>query len=140
VRALASGDNGAEPRLEFLPDGAKLYPGDEVYTSGSDGVLPRGLRVGRVTGSPGAFKVRPHAELSSLDVVSVLYFDTPALTRTDPPPVTAERALSPLPAGAEEPASLPSAAIEPQPADAPIKQAGAIETPAPSEGVAQAQQ
>ena len=26
-----------------------LYPGDEVYTSGSDGVLPRGLRVGVVT-------------------------------------------------------------------------------------------
>jgi rod shape-determining protein MreC len=137
VRALASGDNGTELRLEFLPDGAKLYPGDEVYTSGSDGVLPRGLRVGVVTGSPGAFKVRPHAELSSLDVVSVLYFDTPTLTRADPPPVTAERALSPLPAGNEEPAAVPSAAIEP--ADAPIKQAGAIETPAPSEGVAQVQ-
>jgi rod shape-determining protein MreC len=139
VRALASGDNGAELRLDFLPDGAALYPGDEVYTSGSDGVLPRGLRVGVVTGSSGAYKVRPHAELSALDVVSVLYFDTPALLRTDPPPVTAERALSPSPNGAEEPAPVPAAAIEPKAADAPIKQAGAAETPAASEGLAQAQ-
>jgi rod shape-determining protein MreC len=139
VRALASGDNGAELRLDFLPDGAALYPGDEVYTSGSDGVLPRGLRVGVVTGSSGAYKVRPHAELSALDVVSVLYFDTPALLRTDPPPVTAERALSPSPNGAEESAPVPAAAIEPKAADAPIKQAGAAETPAASEGLAQAQ-
>ena len=55
--------------------------------------MPRGLRVGVVTGSRGAFKVRPHAELSSLDVVSVLFFDTPALTRTDPPAVAAAPAF-----------------------------------------------
>jgi rod shape-determining protein MreC len=133
VRAVASGDNGAELRLDFIPDGAKLYPGDEVYTSGSDGVLPRGLRVGAVTGSAGAYKVRPHAELSSLDVVSVLYFDTPSLLSADPPPVTAEHQLSPVPAGVEEAVSVPTAANEAKPADAPIKQAGAIDTPAPSE-------
>ena len=85
VRGLASGDNSAELHLDFLPEGAALYPGDEVYTSGSDGVLPRGLRVGVVAGSPGAYKVRPYAELNSLDAVSVLFFDAPALTRADPP-------------------------------------------------------
>lgn len=85
VRGLASGDNSAELQLDFLPEGAALYPGDEVYTSGSDGVLPRGLRVGVVAGSPGAYKVRPYAELNSLDAVSVLFFDAPALTRADPP-------------------------------------------------------
>jgi rod shape-determining protein MreC len=84
VRALASGDNSAELQLDFLPDDATAYAGDEVYTSGSDGVLPRGLRVGVVTGTQGAFKVRPYAELNSLDAVSVLFFDTPALQRTDP--------------------------------------------------------
>jgi rod shape-determining protein MreC len=94
VRALASGDNSAELRLDFLHDGTQLYPGDEVYTSGSDGVLPRGLHVGVVTGSPGAYRVRPHAELGSLDVVSVLFFDTPALVTTDPPSIADPRALS----------------------------------------------
>jgi rod shape-determining protein MreC len=141
VRALASGDNGAELRLDFLPDGATLYSGDEVYTSGSDGVLPRGLRVGVVTRSQGAYKVRPYAELSSLDAVSVLYFDTPALLRTDPPPVTAERSLSPSPDATEDSASVPTASIAPAPANSstPIKQAGAPENPAPGEGIAQAQ-
>ncbi len=85
VRGLASGDNSTELQLDFLPEGAALYPGDEVYTSGSDGVLPRGLRVGVVAGSLGAYKVRPYAELNSLDAVSVLFFDAPALTRADPP-------------------------------------------------------
>lgn len=94
VRALASGDNSAELKLDFLPDGAKVYSGDEVYTSGSDGVLPRGLHVGVVTGSSGAYKVKPYAELSSLDVVSVLFFDTPTLTTTDPPNLADPRALS----------------------------------------------
>ncbi len=97
VRALASGDNSAELQLDFLPDDATAYPGDEVYTSGSDGVLPRGLRVGVVTGTPGAFKVRPYAELNSLDAVSVLFFDTPALQRTDPEVAAGTGALSAAP-------------------------------------------
>ena len=97
LRGLASGDNSAELQLDFLPEGAALYAGDEVYTSGSDGVLPRGLRVGVVTGTPGAFKVRPYAELNSLDAVSVLFFDTPALTRADPPEAESAGALSAVP-------------------------------------------
>jgi rod shape-determining protein MreC len=141
VRALATGDNGAELRLDFLPDGASLYPGDEVYTSGSDGVLPRGLRVGVVTGSQGAFKVRPHAELSTLDVVSVLFFDAPALTSTDPPAVSAERALSPTPDAIQASPPVPTASVEPLPAGAPVKHAGAAaDGVPPGEGVAQAQQ
>jgi rod shape-determining protein MreC len=93
VRGLASGNNSAELQLDFLPDGAALYPGDEVYTSGSDGVLPRGLRVGVVTGSPGKFKVRPYAELNSLDAVSVLLFEAPALM-SEGPAVAPVRTLS----------------------------------------------
>ena len=142
VRALASGDNSAELKLEFLPDGASLYAGDEVYTSGSDGVLPRGLRVGVVTGSPGAFKVRPHAELSSLDVVSVLFFDTPALTSTDPPAVPVERrALGDARRQQAPDAAAPTASVEPLP----IGSAGQARRRRPTalragEGVAQAQQ
>jgi rod shape-determining protein MreC len=84
VRGLAVGDNSTDLQLEFIPAGTPVYPGDEVYTSGSDGVLPRGLRVGVVAGAPGDYKVRPDADLNSLDAVSVLFFDTPALTRSDP--------------------------------------------------------
>jgi rod shape-determining protein MreC len=140
VRALASGDNSAELKLDFLPDGASLYPGDEVYTSGSEGVLPRGLRVGVVVGSPGAFRVHPHAELSSLDAVSVLFFDAPGLVSTDPPAVSPERALSAVPDDVQSPAPAPTASVEPLPLAAPIKRAGAAEAASPGEGVAQAQQ
>lgn len=138
VRGLASGDNSAELRLDFLPDGAALYPGDEVYTSGSDGVLPRGLRVGVVTGSQGAYRVKPHADLGALDAVSVLFFDTPLLTSVDPPPAPSERALSAAPEGIQEPAPPPTASAEPA-AEAPMKHAGAADEAASGEGVAQAQ-
>ena len=140
VRALVTGDNGAELRLEFLPADITLRPGDEVYTSGSDGILPRGLRVGTVTGSPGAFKVRPFAELTSLDWVSVLYFDTPALTAADPPIAAAEPQLSPAPEGSNEPAAVPAASAEPASPSTPIKHAGAADGPPASDGMAQAQQ
>ena len=113
VRGLASGDNSAELQLDFLPDGAALYAGDEVYTSGSDGTLPRGLRIGVVAGSPGAYKVRPYAELNALHAVSVLFFDPPALTRANPPVVDGTRALSLAPSDrpgtAAASASLPVA-------------------------------
>lgn len=116
VRGLASGDNSAELQLDFLPEGATLYPDDEVYTSGSDGVLPRGLRVGVVTGSPGAYKVRPYAELNSLDAVSVLFFDAPALTPADPPEASdGIGALSAVPIAGQETetasAGLPMAVV-----------------------------
>jgi rod shape-determining protein MreC len=98
---LALGDNSAELQLGFLEDGAEIYAGDEVYTSGSDGVLPRGLRVGVVVGEPGAFKIRPFAELNSLDAVSVLFFDAPALKRTDPEIVAGDRGPLSAPPEAE---------------------------------------
>ncbi|MEM8643275.1 MAG: rod shape-determining protein MreC [Pseudomonadota bacterium] len=103
VRGLALGDNSAELQLGFVQEGAEVSAGDEVYTSGSDGVLPRGLRVGVVVGEPGAFKIRPFAELNSLDAVSVLFFDAPSIKRTDPA-VVAERggALSATPSSEPE--------------------------------------
>ena len=94
VRGLASGDNSSELQLDFLPDGAAVYAGDEVYTSGSDGTLPRGLKVGVVAGSADALKVKPYAGLNSLHAVSVLFFDTPALVRTGPSGTDVARALS----------------------------------------------
>jgi hypothetical protein len=103
-------------------------------------VLPRGLRVGAVTGSQGAYRVRPHAELSTLDVVSVLIFDTPALTSTDPPVIPVERALSATPEATQQPPPVPTASVAPLPEGAPILHAGAADGVPPTEGVAQAEQ
>ncbi|MGH6735767.1 MAG: rod shape-determining protein MreC [Methyloceanibacter sp.] len=136
VRGLALGDNSAELQLDFLPDGATVYAGDEVYTSGSDGVLPRGLRVGVVTGSPGAFRVRPYAELNSLDTVSVLFFDAPALTSADPPVAGGTAAVSPPPT---EPAKAAPAAGATLPLATAVQHAGAAEAIPTGEGQAQAE-
>lgn len=45
---VRSGPHGLE--LDFLPQGADVREGDRVVTSGIDGVYPRGLPVGVVTG------------------------------------------------------------------------------------------
>ncbi|BAQ17076.1 rod shape-determining protein MreC [Methyloceanibacter caenitepidi] len=130
ARGLALGDNSPELQLGFLEEGAEVYAGDEVYTSGSDGVLPRGLRVGVVAGEPGTFKIRPFADLNSLDAVSVLFFDAPALKRTDPEIVAGNRGpLSASPdaapdadrtAAAPAPPLPPVAAISPATISPPI--------------------
>jgi len=116
ARGIALGDNSAELQLGFMQEGAEVSAGDEVYTSGSDGVLPRGLRVGVVAGEPGAFKIRPFAELNSLDAVSVLFFDAPALKRTDPAVVAGSGgALSATPRSEREEDRTASAPQEPLP-------------------------
>ncbi len=80
VRAVLAGDNAEMPRLEFLPEGARVYAGDEVYTSGDDGLLPRGLRIGTVAPDPRRRPtVRPYAEFDDLEYVSVLFFDAPSV-------------------------------------------------------------
>ncbi len=95
VRAVLVGDNSARPRLEFLPNSAKVYEGDEVSTSGHGGLLPRGLRIGAVVpGSGNAYRVRPHATLGELEYVSVLFFDTPVVIARDAPAGGKERTLS----------------------------------------------
>ncbi len=76
VRAILAGDNSAEPRLVYVPDGAKIGPGDEVSTSGSGGLFPSGLRLGAVADNARQSRsVKLRANLDRLDYVSVLFYD-----------------------------------------------------------------
>lgn len=80
ARAVLVGDNSSAMALKFLPAGATIYPGDEVYTSGHGGLFPRGLRVGRVVKEEsGERRVHAHARLEELEYVSVLFFDSPII-------------------------------------------------------------
>ncbi|MBL8884580.1 MAG: rod shape-determining protein MreC [Hyphomicrobium sp.] len=113
VRAVMAGDNGAQPKLLFMPPDAKIMPGDDVATSGTGGLFPRGLRIGVVTGDPAAPRVKLRADLDVLEYLSVLFYDTPALdvpadasvpgVKTSTAREKDARFASPRPAGPEAP-------------------------------------
>jgi len=95
VRGVLVGNNSDEPRLEFLPETSGIFEGDEVYTSGHAGLLPRGIRIGVVANNDGrGFRVRPHAKLSELEFVSVLFFDSPLVVATETPLVSGKSRAS----------------------------------------------
>ncbi len=74
-RAILAGDNGAYPRLIFLPGNVEPRPGDRVVTSGHGGVFPPGLPVGRVVAArDGGIRVRPFARLNKIEFVRIVNY------------------------------------------------------------------
>lgn len=78
VRAILAGDNGPLPRLLYIPPGAGIAIGDDIATSGTGGLFPSGLRIGKVMGDLSSPRVALRANLDKLEYVSVLFFDDPA--------------------------------------------------------------
>ena len=76
ARAVMQGDNSPLPKIAYLPPGAQIKPGDDVFTSGVGGLFPRGLRVGVVVDTGDVLRIEPAARLDRLDYVSVLLMDT----------------------------------------------------------------
>ena len=75
-RAILTGDNTAKPRLEFLPVGAQVSPGDRLITSGHGGLFPPGRPIGIVTSTTnGLVRVQPYVDWDRLEFVSVLRFE-----------------------------------------------------------------
>jgi rod shape-determining protein MreC len=85
VRAVLSGDNGATPRLTYLPADAVVAAGDDVVTSGIGGLFPRGMKIGSVVETPRGLRVKPDSNLDALEYVSVLLYQSPALDMTEAP-------------------------------------------------------
>jgi rod shape-determining protein MreC len=49
VQGLAVGSDSGELEIQFVPRQAELLRGDDLVTSGADGIHPPGLPLGRVT-------------------------------------------------------------------------------------------
>lgn len=79
VRAIIRGDGDNRPAIEFVPSDKAVAIGDEVLTSGQDGLLPRGLPIGRLVRSDSGFRVVPRVDLNQLDFASVLFHAAPGL-------------------------------------------------------------
>jgi len=77
-RAVLAGDNSGWPRLLFLPQGARLVPGERVVTSSQGGAVPDGLMIGVLApAAEGELRVQPSADLERLDVVTVVHVEAP---------------------------------------------------------------
>ena len=73
--AILSGDNSAFPPLEFIENSELVRPGNRVVTSGSAGVLPPDLLVGRVVrGNDRRLRLQLTAEYERLEFLRVLRF------------------------------------------------------------------
>ena len=80
TRAILAGDNSPRPRLVFLPENAKLIPGERIVTSGHGGALPAGLLVGIVASAgEGTVRVEPIVDWDQLEYVRVIDFDSVTL-------------------------------------------------------------
>lgn len=86
-RAVLAGDNTPWPRVEYLPTGSGVAPGDRVVTSGHGGLMPAGLPVGVVIATDDGFlRVQTFSNRDRLDSVRVLQYDFPSdVLRQDPP-------------------------------------------------------
>ena len=75
-RAILGGDNGAQPRLLYLPPESEVHVGDRVSTSGHGGSLPPGLPVGTVTAiEDGVVRVSLFEDLGRLEYVRLVDFE-----------------------------------------------------------------
>ena len=78
VRAAANGDQDGRLRLDFVPVGQRVGVGEDVISSGLDGLFPKGLLVGRVSrvhegaGLLLEIAVEPAVDFDSLERVFVL--------------------------------------------------------------------
>ena len=90
-RAILRGNNDEMPVLEFLSPESTVALGDAVTTSGQDGLLPRGLQIGRVVRSGGVMAVELQANPDQIDFVSILFYAAPALELANGPDAGSER-------------------------------------------------
>ena len=74
--AILSGNNTHFPEITFMSDATAWNEGDQVITSGDDGVLPRGLPIGKAKrGKNNTFGVELDADSMPVDWVWVYPFE-----------------------------------------------------------------
>lgn len=80
--AVLVGDNTRAPDLQYLPQNARILPGDRVVTSGHGGVFPAGLAVGVVTlVEERKIEVQPFVDWNRLEYVRLLDFGLEGVVR-----------------------------------------------------------
>ena len=71
--AILRGDNSSAPLIEFIRGVEKIQPGFRVYTSGTGGVFPSGILIGKVVLSTDKkIRVKLSSNISKLDYLRIL--------------------------------------------------------------------
>ncbi|MEX2643101.1 MAG: rod shape-determining protein MreC [Acetobacterales bacterium] len=101
-RAILAGDNTDLPRLNFLPEGVEVQPGERVVTSGHAGAFPPGLPAGIVTSvTEAGVRMQPFVSTARLEFVRVLDYGLDGILGAD---ITQElKATTPASATAASP-------------------------------------
>jgi rod shape-determining protein MreC len=75
-RAILTGDNTSQPRLQFMAPDTEISPGDRVVTSGRGGVFPPGLPVGVVIqADESALRVQPYVDWAHMEYVRLVDYE-----------------------------------------------------------------
>lgn len=79
VEGILAGNTEKRPLITALPesDRAMVFPGQRVLTSGTDGMLPRGLPVGSVAGTGGEIPVSLYADYVRMRLVRIVGYGFP---------------------------------------------------------------
>lgn len=86
-RAILSGDNSPQPRLNFVSAVARPQLGERIVTSGHGGVFPPGLPVGTVVSvTELSVRVRPFADLGRVEHVRLVDYGLDGVLSVPAPP------------------------------------------------------
>ncbi|WP_300527509.1 rod shape-determining protein MreC [Maricaulis sp.] len=113
TRAILIGDNSEYPRLEYLGRDPDIEEGDRIVSSGDDGVLPRGLPIGRaVPTREGGWRIELYSDQAPIDFVWVWPYVRAEQPQAEPEPA-ADLAVSEAEGGNANAAELPADAPAP---------------------------
>ena len=71
--AIVRGDNSSAPIIDFIRGVEKIQPGFRIYTSGTGGVFPPGILIGKVVlSSDKKIRVKLSANINKLDYLRIL--------------------------------------------------------------------
>jgi rod shape-determining protein MreC len=106
THGVVKGNGDPEPRMDYVENGEKVHPGEQVLTSGEDRIFPKDFPIGTVeSATPGnpfqVIRIQAAAHLDRLEEVLVL------LTQQELTPKRTEETVSASPA--RQPAQPPVA-------------------------------
>lgn len=109
AQGVAIGTGSDRLQMEYVPSSADVKAGDQVVTSGIDGIYPKGLVIGQIesvqggTGDSRKIVIKPAVDFSSLEAVLVVL--TPPAAATDSSRPGVQTGAPPADAPPAEPAT-----------------------------------